>query len=57
MLMDGMDAASAAFEVGYKSASQFSREYNRLFGQEGYSDSPLARALPVVSINNRQSAS
>ena len=32
MLMDGLDAASAAFEVGYESASQFSREYGRFFG-------------------------
>ena len=33
MLMDGIDATSAAFEVGYESVSQFSREYSRLFGQ------------------------
>jgi len=33
MLHDGLDAASAAFEVGYESASQFSREYSRFFGQ------------------------
>ena len=33
MLNDGMDAASAAFEVGYESASQFNREYSRFFGQ------------------------
>jgi AraC-like DNA-binding protein len=33
MLMKGLDAASAAFEVGYESASQFSREYCRFFGQ------------------------
>src|SRR6266496_3570094 len=32
MLVDGLDAASAAFEVGYESASQFNREYSRLFG-------------------------
>lgn len=32
MLMSGLDAASAAFEVGYESASQFSREYSRFFG-------------------------
>jgi AraC-like DNA-binding protein len=32
MVNEGMDAASAAFEVGYESASQFSREYRRFFG-------------------------
>jgi AraC-like DNA-binding protein len=32
MLADGLDAASAAFEVGYESASQFNREYSRFFG-------------------------
>jgi AraC-like DNA-binding protein len=33
MLVDGLDAASAAFSVGYESASQFNREYSRFFGQ------------------------
>jgi AraC-like DNA-binding protein len=33
MLTEGIDAASAAFEVGYESASQFNREYSRFFGQ------------------------
>ena len=32
MLNEGFDAASAGFEVGYESPSQFSREYARLFG-------------------------
>lgn len=32
MLTEGTDAASAAHRVGYESASQFSREYRRLFG-------------------------
>jgi AraC-like DNA-binding protein len=32
MLHQGLDAASAAFEVGYESASQFNREYARFFG-------------------------
>jgi len=32
MLTNGADAARAAYEVGYESASQFSREYARMFG-------------------------
>ena len=32
MLGEGLDAAEAAFRVGYESASQFSREYRRMFG-------------------------
>ncbi|PZP32891.1 MAG: AraC family transcriptional regulator CmrA [Roseateles depolymerans] len=32
MLADGLDATAAAHQVGYESASQFSREYRRLFG-------------------------
>jgi AraC-like DNA-binding protein len=32
MLTENQDAAAAAFEVGYESPSQFSREYGRLFG-------------------------
>jgi AraC-like DNA-binding protein len=33
MLGEAMDAARAAYDVGYESPSQFSREYRRLFGQ------------------------
>lgn len=32
MLVEDIDASSAALRVGYESASQFSREYTRLFG-------------------------
>lgn len=38
MLVDGLDAASAAFEVGYESASQFNREYSRFFGRSPLRD-------------------
>lgn len=33
MLNENLDASSAAVRVGYESASQFSREYSRLFGE------------------------
>lgn len=33
MTVHGLDVGSAAFEVGYESASQFTREYKRFFGQ------------------------
>ena len=33
MLIEGLDAARAAFEVGYESPSRFNREYKRFFGQ------------------------
>jgi AraC-like DNA-binding protein len=59
MLMDGVDAASAAFEVGYESASQFNREYSRFFGQPPKRDIQTLRspgALPLESASNRQSA-
>jgi AraC-like DNA-binding protein len=32
MLAEDMDATRAAYQVGYESSSQFSREYRRLFG-------------------------
>jgi len=32
MLTDRLDAATASFQVGYESPSQFSREYSRMFG-------------------------
>jgi AraC-like DNA-binding protein len=43
MLSEGLDAASAAFRVGYQSPSQFSREYRRLFGQPPQRDLALLR--------------
>lgn len=44
MLNEGLDAASAAFEVGYESASQFNREYSRFFGQPPMRDIKARRA-------------
>ena len=53
MLNNGLDAASAAFEVGYESATQFNREYSRFFGQPPMRDvrallSPGAAKLESV---------
>jgi AraC-like DNA-binding protein len=59
MLVDGLDAASAAFEVGYESATQFNREYSRLFGQPPMRDIRTLRspgALQLESPSNRQVA-
>src|SRR6478752_1157451 len=38
MLMEELDVASAAFEVGYESPSQFNWEYKRFFGQSSMRD-------------------
>ena len=51
MLMDGLDATSAAYEVRYESSSQFSREYSRLFGQPLIRDIKALRDGKVVPIN------
>jgi len=47
MLTEGLDAASAAFEVGYESASQFNREYSRLFGLPPMRDVKSRRVTAV----------
>jgi len=49
MLNGGIDAASAAFEVGYESASQFNREYSRFFGQPPMRDIKSRRLTTSVS--------
>ena len=50
MLNEGLDAASAAFEVGYESASQFNREYSRFFGQPPMRDVKAHRlTAPLVA--------
>ena len=45
MLSENFDAAAAAYDVGYESVSQFSREYKRMFG-----------APPKTNVNRIKSA-
>jgi AraC-like DNA-binding protein len=50
MLTDGIDVTSAAYEVGYGSVSQFSREYSRFFGQPPLRDLRTLRATNIQPI-------
>lgn len=45
MLTENQDASTAAFQVGYESPSQFSREYGRLFGTPPLRDITNLRQL------------
>jgi AraC-like DNA-binding protein len=47
MLTEPTDAATAAFHVGYESASQFNREYSRLFGAPPLRDIKKLRQTPI----------
>lgn len=47
MLAEPTDAATAAFQVGYESASQFNREYSRLFGAPPLRDIKKLREIPT----------
>lgn len=47
MLAERLDAATAAFQVGYESPSQFSREYSRLFGAPPLRDITNLRQMAV----------
>ena len=50
MLTGEQDAASAAFEVGYESPSQFNREYRRFFGRPPIRDIKALRDGKAVAI-------
>jgi len=52
MLIEGLDAASAAFDVGYESASQFNREYKRFFGQPPMRDIKARRLAGVAAASD-----
>ena len=48
MLAEDRDATTTAFQVGYESPSQFSREYSRLFGAP-----PLRDIINLRQISTR----
>jgi AraC-like DNA-binding protein len=51
MLTERMDAATTAFQVGYESPSQFSREYSRLFGASPLRDITSLRQTADSEMN------
>ena len=50
MSIEGLDVGSAALVVGYESASQFTREYKRYFGQTPMRDTRTLRAVDVAQL-------
>ena len=51
MLVDGLDASTVAFDVGYESVSQFNREYSRFFGQPPMRDVKALRQGKAVEMS------
>lgn len=50
MLVQDIDATTAAFHVGYESPSQFTREYRRHFGEPPARDIARLRASPGLAV-------
>ncbi len=50
MLVEHLDASTAAYRVGYESPSQFSREYGRQFGAPPTRDIALLQAVPEEAL-------
>jgi AraC-like DNA-binding protein len=50
MLVQDIDATTAAFHVGYESPSQFTREYRRHFGEPPARDIARLRASPALAV-------
>ncbi len=51
MLMEGLDATTAAYAVGYESVSQFNREYSRMFGRPPMRDIKAHRPAGAAVIH------
>ncbi|MBF0379239.1 MAG: AraC family transcriptional regulator [Desulfamplus sp.] len=56
MLTERLNTANAAFQVGYESPSQFSREYSRLFGDSPLQDITHLRQTSANEIENFSNA-
>lgn len=54
MLDEGLSASNAAFEVGYESVSQFTREYGRLFNVPPRRDALRMQSRPSVAEEHMQ---
>jgi len=52
MLGEELDAASAAFRVGYQDASHFSREYKSLFGAPPMRDVQQLREAVLEGVDH-----
>ena len=50
MSVHGLDVGSAALEVGYESASQFTREYKRFFGETPMRDTRTLRSTDLAQL-------
>lgn len=49
MLAEGRTASSAAYEVGYESVSQFTREYGRMFGLPPMKEAVAAKSAAIAA--------
>jgi AraC-like DNA-binding protein len=49
MLVEGASASSAAFDVGYESVPQFTREYRRMFGRPPIQDVRIAKGAAIAA--------
>jgi AraC-like DNA-binding protein len=47
MMADGVNVTHAAYQVGYESTSQFSREYTGMFGTPPKRDAITLKAWPM----------
>ena len=50
LLAENQDATTAAFQVGYESPSQFSREYSRMFGAPPLRDITNLRQMAAADV-------